>query len=61
MESKEVVLEKLLPSELTAKLFEEFISKGWRVLDQEVVGEEEGRLDVKVRLERETGAAGEEG
>lgn len=54
-----MTLEGLSPAELTAKLFEEFISQGWRIEEQEVIAERDGLLDVRLKLEREEGAAGD--
>ena len=52
-ETKEVLLEGLSPGEVASKLFEDYITAGWRVVGQEVVDEKGGRMDVRVTLERE--------
>ncbi|MFP3939238.1 MAG: hypothetical protein ACLF0P_02930 [Thermoanaerobaculia bacterium] len=53
MERKEIVLEGVAPAEVAADLYEEYLSQGWRIADQEVLGTRDGRLDLKVILERE--------
>jgi hypothetical protein len=52
-ETKEVLLENLSPGEVASTLFEDYVTQGWRVVGQEVVAEKEGRMDVRVQLERE--------
>ncbi|MGD2115363.1 MAG: hypothetical protein PVG07_09940 [Acidobacteriota bacterium] len=53
IETKEVLLENLSPGEVASTLFEEYVTAGWRIVGQDVVAEKEGRMDVRVQLERE--------
>lgn len=52
-ETKEILLENLSPGEVASTLFEDYVTAGWRVVGQETVAEKEGRMDVRVTLERE--------
>lgn len=51
-ERQEVLFEGLTAGEVASKLFEEYITAGWRVVGQEVLEKGE-RMDVRVTLERE--------
>ncbi len=53
MERKELVLENVAPGEVAAELYEDYLGKGWRLADQEVLASKEGKLDLKVVLERD--------
>lgn len=53
MRSKEIVLEAVAPAEVATDLHEEYLSRGWWIADQGVLATRDGRLDLKVTLERE--------
>lgn len=53
MERKELVLENVAPGEVAAELYEEYLGKGWRLVDQEVLASKEGTMDLKVILEKD--------
>jgi len=52
-ETREVLFEGLSAGEVASKLFEDYVTAGWRVVGQEVLEEKGGRMDVRVTLERE--------